>query len=99
VVLGIIATYVAFYMVLAPAFNKDAPDQYGLDQAPTIDPPSDGLFSSIGNVFSAIGSAFGLVFGAITFNVSGAPPWVQYPVAVVIIGSLVWSVVTLIRGN
>jgi len=105
-VLAIIGLYVGVYMVIAPSFTASgapAASTYGLDQNPcaTVSDctPSSGVFSAIADVFTTIGHVLTLLFNALIFNVPGAPIWVQVPVAVCIISSLSWSIVTLIRGN
>lgn len=98
-VLIIIGIYTAVFGLVDGALSKADVNTYGLDVAPNITPPTGGLFSDIGNVFATIGNVFGMVVGAMIFNVPGAPWWVQYPIAVSIIGSLTWSLVTLVRGD
>lgn len=97
-VLIIIGVYVAFYAVMAGTAEAEV-NTYGVDQDPGIEAPSGGVFSAIADVFSAISTVFDFLIGALTFNVDGAPFWVRIPVGAGIIGSLAWSVVTLIRGD
>lgn len=94
----IIGIYVALYAVIVGSTAADA-NTYGLDTQPSISAPDGGLFDSIGNVFSTIGGVFSLILGALIFNVPDAPFWIQIPIAIAIIGSLTWSLVTLVRGN
>ncbi len=51
------------------------------------------------SLFKAAINAFGIFLGLMTFNVPGAPFWVRMPVAMVVVGSSVWSLVTLMRGG
>jgi len=94
-VLIIIGLYVAFYALI----TGTAADSMGLDQDPGVSTSGFGGVDIIGDIIDAIISVVLLIFNALTFNVDGAPFWVQIPVAIAIIGSLTWSAATLIRGN
>lgn len=88
----------ACYAVITSTAEADVED-YGLSDAPDIEAPEGGVFDSIGNVFDTIGGVFGMILGALTFNVPDVPFWLRIPIAIAIIGSLTWSLVTLVRGN
>lgn len=97
-VLVIIAIYVGFYAVVSSEAEEDV-ETYGLHQAPEAPDPDKGVFSAIADVLGTVGSVIGFIYGAITFNVDGAPFWLRIPIAVAVISSLTWSISTLIRGN
>lgn len=97
-ILMIIGLYVAMYAVIIGTAEADV-NTYGLDAQPSIAAPEGGLFDSITNVFETIGGVFSMLLGALTFNVPDAPFFIRIPVAIAIIGSLAWSLVTLVRGN
>lgn len=97
-VLVIIGLYVACYALMVGTSEADT-ETYGLTTSPDIEAPEGGLFDSIGNVFETIGGVFAMILGALVFNVPDVPFFIQIPIAIAIIGSLTWPLVTLVRGN
>lgn len=94
-VLAVIAIYLAMFAVLEGASSVDS----DLDQDPDVATSGFGGVDILGDIIEAIISVVVLIFNGLTFNVDGAPFYIQFPIAVIIIGSLTWSAVTLIRGN
>lgn len=94
-VLAIIGIYLVFYALVQGADSVDS----GLDDDPGVSTSGFGGVDILGDIIEAIISVVVLIFNGLTFNVDGAPFWVRFPVAVIIIGSLAWSAATLIRGN
>ena len=94
-VLAIIGIYLAFFAVLQGLGSVTS----DLDDDPGVPTTGFGGLDILGEIVDAIISVVVLIFNGLTFNVDGAPFWIQFPVAVVIIGSLTWSAATLIRGN
>ena len=106
-ILVVIGIYVAIYGVIqgtsTDCGGNGGSANCGLATAPaTPQPTSGGLFGwvdTLGQIITAVWNVVLLIVGALIFNVPGAPAYVQVPVAVGIIGSLSWSIATLIRGN
>jgi len=99
-VLAIIILYTALYSVIAPAFAQDAPNKYGLDSNHLgTSTPSGGLWDAITGLLGAVWGFVTTIFDALTFNVPGVPPYIQYPIAALLVTSLSWSIVSLIRGK
>jgi len=99
-VLAIIAIYVTFYIVAAPTFDSaPATNKYSLDTATAPSEPSSGFFDVLASVIHTVWGYCTLIFGALTFNVPDVPGFLQFLVAVLINASLLWSVVSLIRGK
>lgn len=95
-VLAIIGIYVAFYAVFGATATTDNPNVNAGDGA--ID--SDcGLVCGLGDILRIIFDFVELLFGALTFNVPGAPAYIRAPITIIIGASLVWSALTLIRGT
>lgn len=66
----------------------------------TFDADDFGGIDIIGDIISAILNAITFVFFALTWSlIDGVPWWIQYPAATLTIGSLVWAVAELLRGN
>jgi len=94
----ILAT-IGIYVVLFALITSSEVDSMGLDGDNGINTGGFGGLDILGDIIEAIIGVVLLIFNALTFNVDGAPFWVQVPVAIIIIGSLSWSAATLIRGN
>ena len=97
-VLMIVGLYVAFFMLIVGT----AGDTYGMGAVPEDLPSEDDDFGGwdiIGDIVRAVFGFIKLLFGALTFNVEGAPLWVRIPISTGIITSLLWSAMTLIRGT
>lgn len=95
-ILVIIGIYVSFFALI---------ETPGADE-PTIDPDSSGVQNQsfggldiLGDIIDAVVGVIQFIFDALTFNVRGAPAYIRAPVAIAINGSLIWSIITLIRGN
>jgi hypothetical protein len=94
-----ILALIGIYVVMFALITGTEADAMGLDEDPAVDTGGFGGVNILGDIINAIISVVVLIFNALTFNVEGAPFWVQTPVAIIIIGSLSWSAATLIRGN
>jgi hypothetical protein len=97
-VLAVVALYSMVYIVIDPANampdGTDSLDDRGDDPG---DSPSG--IEIVGAVLEKVWGVVVLLFGAMVFNVPDAPIYIQAPVAIIIIGSLAWSIATLIRGT
>lgn len=93
-VLTIIGIYVVFYAVI----GATDPETFGVNDSPTFGTSFGGI-DILGDIIDAVIGFVELLIGALTFNIDGAPFYVQIPVAVAIIGSLGWSIASLIRGS
>ena len=100
-ILAIIGIYVAFYAVFlgATPSGPDNPDLSETTADEEIAGTSFGGLDIIGDILDAIFGFVTFIFSALTFNVEDAPAYVRVPVAIIILSSLIWSVVTLIRGT
>ncbi len=94
-VLAIIAVYGIIYFALT---DLEAEGTENLDTAADIDQPG-GILDIIKEVLDSVWGFVQKLVGALTFNVPGAPIYIRTPIAIMIISSLTWSIVTLIRGN
>lgn len=94
-ILCILAIYGVFFFLIQDAEATGTED---LDTASDVDQPG-GVLDIIKEVIDAVWGFVEKLLGALTFNVDGAPIWVRTPVATMIIGSLSWSIVSLIRGT
>lgn len=98
VVLCIIALYTVVYIAIDP--NNAMPGgTEDLDEGQDPGDAPDDALSVIVDVVQKVWGVIVLLFNAMVFNVPGAPVYIQGPVAIMIIGSLSWSIATLIRGN
>lgn len=98
-VIAIIALYTGVMMVVTDGLDEDAPETHGLDEAPAFDEPEPSFFDVVASVIHSVWNTVTFVFGAMTFNVPGAPLPFRFVIGVLVIGSLAWSIATLVRGN
>jgi hypothetical protein len=98
-VIVIIALYTGVMMIVTDGLREDEPEKYGLDEAPAFDEPSSTFFDVLASIIHSVWDTILFVLGAMTFNVPGAPVPFRFTIGVIVIGSLAWSIVTLIRGN
>jgi hypothetical protein len=94
-----LALYVAVYMAIDPAGAMPAGTAALDDQPDDFGDPPDGVLDVLADVVGKVWGVVQLLFGAFTFNVPDAPPYIRAPVAIGIVGTLAWSIATLIRGN
>lgn len=95
----VLAIYVAVYMVIDP--NNVMPDgtsDLSEDQDDFGDAPG-GVLDVLVDVIQKVWAVVQLLFGALVFNVPDAPIYVQAPIAMMINGTLLWAIATLVRGN
>jgi hypothetical protein len=98
-VLMTIGIYVATYGLVAADLGATKPDTMGLDKPPEIKEVEDNWWDVLASIINSVWGVVTMLVGALTFNVPGAPLWIRLPIAVTIVGSLTWSIATLVRGN
>jgi hypothetical protein len=98
VILSIIALYSMVYIVIDPA-NAMPGGAEDLGNAEDPGEAPNGVLDIVVSILEKVWGVVLLLFGAMVFNVPEAPVYIQAPVAIIIIGSLAWSIATLVRGT
>jgi hypothetical protein len=87
------------------AMGIDGPFAGEVPEAPDFSEPEEDrnwlerTFGGVGELLTGLWTGITFFFQFLTFNVPGAPLWVRLPVSTLIIGSLTWSILSMIRGR
>ena len=96
-VLIIVAIYAVFFAAISSTTSPDEPD----DLSFSSNDCDVGLNNvcGLGDILTFVFNIIQFFFDVLTFNIDGAPFYIRVPIAVAITASVMWSIISLVRGT